>query len=90
LRVPGEPGCHHLKFDAVRFQQITLTVRPGAFNKLNGADLLSVADGTCGGAKCSGGFAFTIAGKNDNDAALFLRRRHAGIDLSFTRCWRCW
>ncbi len=83
LRVPGKTGRHHLKFDAVRLQLITLTVWPGTFNKLNRAHLFTVADGTRRGAKGGGGFAFTVAGKNDNDAALVCCGRHAGIDPVF-------
>ena len=45
-------------------------------------------DGAGDGAKSGGGFAFTVAGKDDHDAALFLRGGDASVNFIFTRCWR--
>ena len=81
LGVPRKAGRHHLKLNAVRLKQITLAVRPLTFNKLDNADLLTVADGACRRAECGRGFPFAVAGKDDDDPALILSGRDARINL---------
>ena len=83
LGVPGETCGHHLKFDAVRLQQITLAVRPGPLDKLDHADFFAMADGAGRGAKGGGGFAFAVAGKDHHNTALVLGRRHPGVNFIF-------
>jgi hypothetical protein len=42
-----------------------------------------VPDGAGDGAKSGGGFAFTVAGKDDHDAAFFLRGGDASVNFIF-------
>lgn len=86
---PGKSRCHHLKFDAMRFQQITLAVGPGAFNKLHHAYVFTVSYGAGGSSESRRGFALTIASKHDNNTALFLCLGDTGVNPIFTFCWRC-
>ena len=83
LRVPGKAGRHNLKLYTLRLQQITLAVRPLAFDELDHAHLLPVTH--CAGrrTKGRGGFTFAVAGKDNNNPTLIRRCGNAGIDLLF-------
>ena|SRR5690606_8230915 len=83
LGIPGKTGCHYLKLNAMRLEQITLAVGPFTLDKLDHAHFLPMPDCAGGGPKCGGGFAFAVAGEHDEDTALVLSGRHACINLFF-------
>lgn len=83
LGIPGKSGGHHLKLDAVRLQQVTLAVGPGAFDKLDDARFFPMSDSAGDGTKTGRRFSFSVTGEHDNNTAFFLRCRHAGINFVF-------
>ncbi|CSE63514.1 Uncharacterised protein [Shigella sonnei] len=83
LCIPGKARCHHLKLNAMWLQQIAFAIRPGAFNKLHDAHFFSVTNCACCRTKCRGGFAFSIAGKDDDNTAFILGLGHTSIYFFF-------
>ncbi len=83
LGVPGEAGGHHLKFDAVRLQQITLAVRPGPLDKTGSRRLFAMADGAGRGAKGGGGLPLPLPVKTITMPRFVPGRRHPGVNFIF-------
>ena len=83
LRIPGKAGGHHLELDAVRLQQITLTVRPGTFDELHHAGFFTVSNRAGDGTEGGGGFAFAVTGKYHDQPAFLLGGGDPRIDFVF-------
>ena len=83
LGFPGKAGRHHLKLNTVRFEQVFFTVRPFPFDELYDRSAHPVTDGAGDGAEGRRGFAFAVAGENNQNSALFFRGVNACIDLFF-------
>ena len=67
----------------MRLKQITLAVWPLSLDELDYAYLLPVTDGAGRRTEGGSGFAFAVAGEDDNNSALILRGGNTGIDLLF-------